>query len=226
MSQLCIERQKNLGEEKGVIWFELEELDGVPSDAVDTDLLEKGNGENKGKVKLSFSHNHYFSMLKYAKDGEVRRRYVIADANKANINIPLFQENLELRDEGARLLGYGNHASVRIAPKIAKNTKTFNDFLDGLRARLATGGKQEAERLIEYKRKDYEERGQTFDGNLHMWDTSLYSRVMKEKDYKVDEIAISQFFPVETTFQRECSRSSRRSSASSSLSWRRKIGPD
>lgn len=33
-----------------------------------------------------------------------------------------------------------------------------------------------------------------------MWDTSFYSRIMKEKDFQVDEVKISQYFPVESTF--------------------------
>jgi metallopeptidase MepB len=84
LSQLCIQCQKNLNEEKGVIWFTPEELDGVPSDDIDIDQLEKGTGENEGKVKLTFKYNHYFPTMKYAKNEETRRRYVIAEANKVS----------------------------------------------------------------------------------------------------------------------------------------------
>lgn len=200
LSQLCIQAQKNLNEEKGFIWFTPEELDGVPSDDIDVTKLEKGTGENEGKVKLSFKYNVYFPVLKYANHESTRRRYTIADANKANINIPLFQEIIELRDEAARLLGYSNHAASRIEDKMAKSADKVNEFLDDLRVRLAPGGLKEADKLREYKKKDCEERGVPFDGNIYTWDLSFYSRKLREQEYSIDEMKISQYFPVESTF--------------------------
>lgn len=120
---------------------------------------------------------------------------------QVNKNVPLFQEIIELRDEAARLLGYPDHASVRVEEKMAKNPATINAFLNGLRGRLLEGGKQDIASLLEYKKKDYEERGLEFDGNFYMWDTSYYSRIQKEKQYNIDEIAISQYFPVDSTFK-------------------------
>lgn len=82
LSQLCIQAQKNLNEEKGAIWFTPKELEGVPADDIDVNELEKGTGENEGKVKLSFKYNHFFPMMKYAVHEETRRTYVMAEANK------------------------------------------------------------------------------------------------------------------------------------------------
>jgi metallopeptidase MepB len=200
LSQLCIQCQKNLNEEKGGIWFTPEELEGVPQDDIDVEKLEKGTGENEGKVKVSFKYNHYFAMLKYAKHEQTRRQYVIADANKSNNNVPLFQEILALRDEAARLLGYPNHASVRIEEKMAKTDGRVSEFLGDLRTRLAQGGLEEAEKVKKYKEDDYKERGIPFDENIYMWDSSYYGRQMKEKEYSIDEIKISQYFPVDSTF--------------------------
>lgn len=117
-----------------------------------------------------------------------------------NINVPLFQEIIELRDEAARILGYENHASVKIEPKMAKTPANVNNFLGDLRTRLAAAGEKEINHVLEYKRKDYEERGLPFDGDLYMWDQAYYSRIMKEKEYQVDEQKIAEYFPVESTF--------------------------
>jgi metallopeptidase MepB len=84
---------------------------------------------------------------------------------------------------------------------MAKNPTTINEFLGGLRGRLLEGGKQDIAKLLEYKKKDCEEKGIAFDGNFYMWDTSYYSRIQKEKEYSIDEIAISQYFPVDSTFK-------------------------
>lgn len=105
-----------------------------------------------------------------------------------------------LRAEAATMLGYKDHASVRIASKMAKTADTVNDFLSDLQSRLTEGGKAEAAHLLEYKKKDLEERGEAFDGNLYSWDVPYYNRIMKEKEFSVDDVAISQFFPVNATF--------------------------
>lgn len=82
LSELEIQCQTNLNEEKGAIWFTPEELKGVPADDIDVDSLEKGTGENEGKVKLSFKYNHYFPLIKHAVNADTRRRYSVAESNK------------------------------------------------------------------------------------------------------------------------------------------------
>jgi metallopeptidase MepB len=83
---------------------------------------------------------------------------------------------------------------------MAKSATKVNEFLGDLRSRLVEGGAQEQARLLEYKKKDYEERGLEFDGNFYMWDSSYYSRIQKEKEYSVDEATVSQYFPAYPTF--------------------------
>lgn len=80
LSQIAIQFQKNLNEENGGIWFTKEELDGVPDDVIDG--LEKGTGENEGKLKLSFKYPDLFPTLKFAKNPETRKKVFIANENK------------------------------------------------------------------------------------------------------------------------------------------------
>lgn len=80
LSQLGIQFQKTLNEENGGLWFTKEELDGVPNDVVDG--LEKGTGENEGKIRLSFKYPDLFPALKFAKNPETRKKVFIANENK------------------------------------------------------------------------------------------------------------------------------------------------
>lgn len=80
LSQIQIAFQKNLNEENNGIWFTKDELDGVPQDVLDT--LEKGTGENEGKIRLSFKYPDLFPTLKFAKSPETRRRVFIENENK------------------------------------------------------------------------------------------------------------------------------------------------
>ncbi|KAI1416867.1 Metalloprotease [Hypoxylon sp. FL1857] len=199
LSQISIEFQKNLNEENGGLWFTKEELDGVPSDVVEG--LEKGTGENEGKLKLSFKYPDLFPTLKFAKNPETRKKVFIANENKVNQNAPLFKETILLRDEAARLLGYPNHAAFRIEDKMAKDPAVVNSFLSDLRKRLAPGGEKEKKRLLELKKKDEESRGLKPDGNYYLWDHRFYDRMMVEQEYNIDEVKIAEYFPLQSTIR-------------------------
>jgi metallopeptidase MepB len=82
ISALCLEGQTNLNEEKGGLWFKPEELEGVPADDIDINTLEKGTGENEGKVWLTYKYNHFFPLMKHCIHGETRRKVMIGESNK------------------------------------------------------------------------------------------------------------------------------------------------
>ncbi|CAK7207857.1 metalloendopeptidase [Sporothrix eucalyptigena] len=199
LSQLQIDFQKHLNEENGGIWFTREELDGVPADLLDG--LDKGEegSENAGKVRLSFKYPDLFPALKFAKNPVTRRRIFVDNENKCNSNVALFREAVLLRDEAARMLGYDNHAALRLEDKMAKDVKTVDDFLGDLRKRLAAGGVTEIDHLLELKKADTKELGLPFDGNYYLWDHRYYDRLMIEKEYSIDENEIAEYFPLRQT---------------------------
>ncbi|KAL2012533.1 hypothetical protein VTN00DRAFT_58, partial [Thermoascus crustaceus] len=199
LSQISIEFQKNLNEENGGIWFTREELDGVPEDVLSG--LKKGEGENEGRLRLTFKYPDLFPTLKYAKNAETRKRVMIANENKCNQNVPLFKEAIVLRDEAARLLGYPNHAAFRIEDKMAKTPQTVDNFLGDLRSRLTAGGLKEIEALKELKKQDLESRGEKFDGRYYLWDHRFYDRLMLEKNYQLDQQLIAEYFPLQTSIE-------------------------
>ncbi|KJR84138.1 metallopeptidase MepB [Sporothrix schenckii 1099-18] len=199
LSQIQINFQKNLNEENGGIWFTREELDGVPADLIDG--LDKGEdgSDNAGKVRLSFKYPDLFPALKFAKNPDTRRRIFIDNENKCNGNAALFREAVLLRDEAARMLGYPNHAALRLEDKMAKDVKTVDDFLGDLRNRLAAGGVKEIDHLLALKKADTTELGLPFDGNYYLWDHRYYDRLMIEKEFSIDENEIAEYFPLRAT---------------------------
>lgn len=199
LSLISIEFQKNLNEENGGIWFTPAELAGVPEDVLAG--LKKGEGENEGKLRLTFKYPDLFPTMKYAKNAEVRKRVIIANENKCNQNVPLFREAIVLRDEAARLLGYPNHASFRVEDKMAKTPQTVDNFLGDLRSRLAGGGQKEIKELQELKEANLEARGESFDGRYYLWDHRFYDRLMLEQHYSLDQQQIAEYFPLQTTIE-------------------------
>ncbi|PHH55189.1 Thimet-like oligopeptidase [Ceratocystis fimbriata CBS 114723] len=197
LSTLGIEFNKRLTEENGGVWLTAEELDGVPKNVVDN--LEKGVGENEGKLKLTFKYTDIFPSLKFATNPETRRRIFVANENKCNDNVALFKETISLRDEAARMLGYPDHATMVIEDKMTKTPKLVHEFLGDLRSRLADGGRKEIDHLLELKKQDVESRGIQFDNKYFLWDHRYYDRLMIEKEYSIDENLIAEYFPLQST---------------------------
>ncbi|KZM28219.1 Saccharolysin [Ascochyta rabiei] len=201
LSTIGIQFSKNLNEENGGLWFTPDELHGVPDDVLSG--LKKGEGENEGKIWLTFKYPDLFPTLKYATNAETRKKVFVENENKCNQNVELFREAILLRDEAARILGYKNHAEFRIEDKMAKTPKTVDDFLGDLRTRLAPGGKKEIEALMEFKKNDVKEQG--LHGELaekyYLWDHRYYDRLMLEKDFQLDHQVIAEYFPLQTTIQ-------------------------
>jgi metallopeptidase MepB len=197
LSQLSIGFQKNLNEEDGGLWLTPKQLEGVPEDV--TGGLEKGTGENEGKLKLSFKYPDLFPTLKFAVDADTRRQVFVANENKCNQNVATFKEVIELRDEGARLLGYPDHATLKIENKMAKTPQTVMEFLGDLRERLVAGGARERAHLLALKKADVEARGQSFDGSYYLWDHRYYDRLMIEKEFSIDENKVADYFPLQST---------------------------
>ena len=170
LSTIVIDFSKRLNEENGGIWFAPEELQGVPADVLSG--LKKGElgTENEGKLFLTYKYPDIIPTLKYAVSAETRKRAFLGQENKCNDNSPLFKEAVLLRDEQARILGFKNHAAFILEEKMAKTPEKVMEFLNDLRERLSSRGGAERKVLMELKKKEVEERGETFDGKLYLWD--------------------------------------------------------
>lgn len=88
ISKLCSQSQKLLDDETGGVWFTPEELEGIPSSSIEIEALEKGLGENKGKVKVTFKYDHFGPLIRYAANEATRRDYIIAETNRVSNNSP------------------------------------------------------------------------------------------------------------------------------------------
>ncbi|KAI9741667.1 MAG: hypothetical protein M1834_000051 [Cirrosporium novae-zelandiae] len=199
LSELGIVFQKNLNEETGGLWFTPEELDGVPEDVVSS--FKKGEGENAGKVWMTFKYPDLFPVQKYCKNAETRKQVMIANENKCNQNVPLFREAIILRDEAARLLGFKNHAAFKIDDKMVKTPEWVDNFLGDLRKRLAPGGLAEIDKLKQLKKEDLASRGKEkeYDDHYYLWDHRFYDRLMLEKEFSLDQQKVAEYFPIQTT---------------------------
>ncbi|PVH83552.1 thimet oligopeptidase [Cadophora sp. DSE1049] len=199
LGQLSIQFRKNLNEAKLEMWFLPHELEGIPVDI--TSDLEKGIAEHEGKLLMTSDFPHFLPAIKYAKNAETRKRFLLAYENKCVGNVPILKELVMLRDEAARLLGYPDHATFRLEEKMAKKPETVNVFLADLQSRLIPGGRKDLEALKALKKSDIESRGETFDGHYFIWDNQFYGQLLLEKEYSVDQQKIAEYFPLQSTIE-------------------------
>ena len=170
LSNLSIDFNKRLNEENGGLWFSAEELHGVPNDVLSTLKKAEAGTENEGKLFLTFKYPDLFPTMKYAVSAETRKRVFLGNENKCNDNAPLFKEAIILRDEQARMLGFKNHAAFVLDEKMAKSPENVLSFLNDLRQKLTPGGEKEKGVLLELKKKEREEVGESYDGKYYLWD--------------------------------------------------------
>ncbi|KAM4063784.1 peptidase family M3 domain-containing protein [Hirsutella rhossiliensis] len=180
------EFKKNLLQSRtsGGVCFTHEELHGVPDDNLSR--LPRGKVEDGDQDKLLVTSPAL--VMRHAKRGETRRRCEMESHNRIPQNVPLFKAVVVLRDEAARLLGYPSHAAFRIETKLARDPDTVNSFLQQLSSRLSITGKSEVEELRRVN-----------DDNVYLWDLHYYQAMLREKEFSIDQKAVSEYFCLEPT---------------------------
>lgn len=112
LSLLQVDFHRNLNHAKsgsGGLWFSQQQLDGVPDNVLER--LQRGQGENAGLLRVTFSNADCFSVLQYAQNAETRKHLYIAFQNMVPGNVAILKEAVTLRNEAAQLLGYSSHAA-------------------------------------------------------------------------------------------------------------------
>ncbi|KAJ7366807.1 metallopeptidase MepB [Mycena albidolilacea] len=194
LSQVCLEFDKNFNEEKGIISFTKEELDGVPAD-----VISGYAKRTEGSVELydvTFKTPDIFPIFKFATRPETRQRAYEGHESRLEINVPLVEKFLGLRRQIAKVLKYPTWADYRTEPKMVKTGQGVVDFLDDLETKLTPVGLKDRDTLLALKKKEHEERGLPYDGNLFIWDYRYYDRKYIETSLELDDMLVKEYFPV------------------------------
>lgn len=195
LKDLVHEFSKNMHEERAGLWLTPDELDGVPAQHLAR--LRKGEAENEGKLWLPTKVPQSEPVLASAVREETRKKVYYAIENRMPANVGLHRQIMLLRDETARMLGYDNHAALRIAEKMMKTPAAVNELLDRVRRVLAPRAVQLADEMLQLKKADAAASDSTRD-KLFLWDRSYYARIQDEKD-RLPNQNISEYFELHTT---------------------------
>ncbi|TEA18317.1 Saccharolysin [Colletotrichum sidae] len=188
VEEVKVEIQENLKKQEAETWFAEKELEGVREED-----MKRWEAKDGGRVVL-LARASYDAVMKYAHDEDVRRRMFVAYENRYEKNVALYKSLLILRDENARLLGYGSHADLRVEKRTAPSVEWVQEFMERLGEELLPRGRQEVERLRDRKSKHLGEDGV----EMMPWDFAYYTRLL-EKEADVDHGLIAEYFPLQHT---------------------------
>ena len=148
---------------------------------------------------ISLEFPSYFAVMTYADDRALREEVYAAYCTRAsdqgpnagqNDNGPLMLEILALRQELAKLLGFGNYAELSLASKMAETTDQVLHFLRDLGVR----GKPFAEQDLRELQAFAAEQGCS---NLQSWDVGYYSEKLREQRYSISQEILRAYFPID-----------------------------
>jgi oligopeptidase A len=196
-----------------------QELDGVPQDVVQA-ARAAAEAEGKPGFKLTLKMPSYLPVMQFGHDRKLRqalyRAYVTRASDQGDAkfdNTPIIREILALRQEEAKLLGYGNFAEVSLVPKMAHSPAQVTRFLRDLAQRARPYAHRDVEDMRSFAR---EKLGIE---DPQAWDWSYIAEKLKEERYAFSEQEVKQYFTapkvlaglfkiVETVFEVEISRDS------------------
>ena len=173
-----------------------EELAGVPADVVQA-ARNAALADGKEGHKLTLHFPAYLPVMQYGQNRDLRERLYTAYVTRASDlgtaeldNSALMQELLQLRQEEAALLGFGNYAEAAMVTKMASSPAQVLTFLRNLGDRARPFAEKD---LTELRQFAASELGLA---ELQVWDNAFASEKLKEARYAFSDEELRQYFTV------------------------------
>lgn len=177
-------------------WVDSEaDLSGIPEDVRQA---ARAAAEKEGRAGWKFTLHapSYIPLLQYADNRDLRARIYRASATRASEfgkpewdNSALIGRILKLREEQARMLGYGNFAELSLVPKMAESPAQVMQFLVDMAARARPFAQRDVDELRRFARTEL-----ALD-TLESWDVGYASEKLRQKRYSFSEQEVKQYFP-------------------------------
>jgi oligopeptidase A len=128
----------------------------------------------------------YIAYMTYGPNKEIREKIYKAYCTRAPENGKLIEEILSLRDESAKLLGFGSYRDVSLETKSAPNPEEVISFLESLAKSSKPQGEEEYKKLIEF--------ASSSDSEVDVYDLTFYAEKLKETTCDFDENIYRPYF--------------------------------
>ena len=152
--------------------------------------------------KFGFSVAAYPDKMTSTEDRELRRQYneaYTARGHRGNEydNRQLLLEVLDLRAEKAKILGYPNAAAYILANKMAGDTKTVDNFLNGIMQAAVARAKTELADMQAVMDQEVREGKLPAGSKIEPWDWWYYAEKVRKAKYDLDEALTKPYFSVD-----------------------------
>ena len=154
---------------------------------------EAGASAEEGPWRITLDIPSYVPFLQYARKRSLREKLYKAFIRRASAddldNTPLIQKTLELRKKQAQLLGYTNHAEMRMDMRMAKNVTEVYGLMEQLLESAWEPAQKELQELKNYASSCGHK------GNIEHWDTAYWSERLREERFGFTEEELRPYFP-------------------------------
>lgn len=192
-AEYIIKFEKNIQEYKDPLAVTQEQLRGLGED-----YIQKLSKTDDGKYLVTLDYPDYVPFMQNADDEQARKELEFKfNRRGGQENVELLEKTLTLRREIARLLGYKNHAELRLEDRMAKNPKTVMAFLKDLQKKLKPLGKKEDKEMIAYKNSKTGKNSRT----LYSWESGYWSNKFRKENLELDSEKIKEYFPSQVVIE-------------------------
>lgn len=186
-AQYIIQFDKNVQEYKDYLDVTQEQLKGLGEDYIAK--LEK---TPEGKYRVTLDYPDYVPFMLNSESDEARKELEFKyNRRGGQENVELLEKTLALRRQIARLLGYENHARLKLENRMAKNPDAVFKFLKDLQKRLKPMSKTEDRLLIAYKNERKGGKSRT----LYPYESGYWANKYKKENLDLDSEKIKEYFP-------------------------------
>jgi oligopeptidase A len=180
----------------------IDDLAGLPEDVI---AAAADTAKQKGLEGWAFTLHFpsYYPVQQYAENRSLRRlmyeAYVTRSSELAAQygrgqlewdNTQNMIDQLRLRDEEARMLGFANYAALSLAPKMARDVAEVDTFLSDFAQRAKPFAQKDWLELQEFGRKSLGLQ------TIETWDMAFVSERLKQARYAFSENELKQYFPL------------------------------
>lgn len=181
---------KNVQEYKDDLEVTAQQLKGLGED-----YIQKLEKTPEGKYKITLDYPDYVPFMLNADDESARKALEFKyNRRGGEENVKLLEKTIQLRQQIAHLLGYKNHAYLKLENRMAKDPDTVFTFLTDLQKRLKPMSLQEDAVLIAYKNEHTGKKSRT----LYPYESGYWGNKYKKQNLSVDSEKIKEYFPLDT----------------------------
>jgi len=151
--------------------------------------------EKKWKKWYAFdsSASSYLAIMKYCSNSDIRKYFAESHssfASKGKFDIrKIILKLIELKNKKAKILWYKNYAELSLEYKMAESPEEVLELIEDLSRKAKPKALEEIEEIKQY----------FWLKELKSWDMAYYSRILKEKKYKLDDKKLKKYFEFENT---------------------------